>query len=242
MERKKIVIRTYEVYQMKVGYTSLHNFNYIIVDTSSRYAAIVDPAWDLELITKAMKQLGVKLEMILLTHSHVDHINLAQPLVELFDSRVYMSAREIEYYHFQCDNLYPVQDFERINLGETQITCLLTPGHTAGSTCFLLSESLFTGDTIFIEGCGICTTVGGSADQMFESIQKIKRIVNSFVQIYPGHSYGKVPGYPLSYLMENNLYFQFEKREHFTQFRMRKNQKDPWNFFDWEGAHVGALH
>lgn len=220
---------TYEVYQLKVGYAGLYNFNYIIVDVSSRSAAIVDPAWNLELITQVLKQLDVKLEAILLTHSHVDHVNLTPALVRLFNCRVYMSAREIKDYHFQCDNVYPVQDFEKIDLGETQITCLLTPGHTAGSTCFLLTESLFTGDTVFIEGCGKCDTVGGSADQIFESIQKIKQIVKPSVLIYPGHSYGKDPGYPLSYLLENNLYFQFEKREHFVQFRMRKNQQNIWN-------------
>lgn len=232
---------TYEVYQLKVGHPYLYNFSYIIVDSSSRRAAIVDPAWDQDLITQTIKQLGVKLETILLTHSHIDHVNLTQTLVQRFCCQVYMSAQEIEYYHFQSDNLCPIQDFEKIALGATQITCLLTPGHTAGGTCFLLSDSLFTGDTVFIEGCGVCNMAGGSADQMFESIQKLKQIVKPFVRIYPGHSYGKSPGYPLSFLLENNIYFQFDKRNHFIQFRMRKNQKGILNFSDQEGRAQNAV-
>lgn len=214
----------YEVYQLKVGNPQYWNFTYLIVDKQSRYAAIVDPAWDLELITQTLEQFAVRLKAILLTHSHIDHVNLAQTLAQRFHSRVYMSEHEAEYYRFQCNNLCLVQDLETLSIGATQITCLLTPGHTAGSTCFLLSESCFTGDTVFIEGCGICYMQGGSAERMFESIQKIKRIVKPFVQIYPGHSHGKLPGYPLSYLLKNNIYFQFEKKEHFIQFRMRKMQ------------------
>jgi glyoxylase-like metal-dependent hydrolase (beta-lactamase superfamily II) len=223
---------TYKVYQLKVGSPYLYNFNYLIVDSSSKRAALVDPAWNQDLLLQTIQQLNVKLEAILLTHSHSDHVNLTSALVQRFHCQVYMSGQEITYYHFQSDNLCPVQDFEQITLGTTSITCLLTPGHTAGSTCFLASNSLFTGDTVFIEGCGICNMPGGSADHMFESIQKIKRVVNPFVQIYPGHSYGKPPGYPLSFLLENNLYFQFEKREHFVHFRMRENQKGILNFSD----------
>jgi glyoxylase-like metal-dependent hydrolase (beta-lactamase superfamily II) len=152
---------TYEVYQLEVGYPYLYNFNYIIVDSLSRHAAVVDPAWDQDLIMQTIRQLDVKLEAILLTHSHIDHVHLARPLVQRFSCQVYMSAQEIEYYNFQSGNLCPVQDFEKIALGTTQIICLLTPGHTAGSTCFLLSNSLFTGDTVFIEGCGICNMPGG---------------------------------------------------------------------------------
>ncbi|WP_268964163.1 MBL fold metallo-hydrolase, partial [Paenibacillus sinensis] len=79
-------------------------------------------------------------------------------------------------------------------LGDTQITCILTPGHTYGSACYLTSDHLFTGDTVFIEGCGLCDTVGGDPEQMFHSIQRIKSAINPMVQIFPGHSYGKNPG------------------------------------------------
>ncbi|GCF07141.1 putative polyketide biosynthesis zinc-dependent hydrolase PksB [Dictyobacter arantiisoli] len=202
----------------------MFNFNYIIVDKSSRQTAIIDPAWNEGHIIRTFDELGVKPDLILLTHSHIDHVNLVPQLVERFHSRVYMSAQEIDFYHFHSHNLFPLYDLEEIQLGETRMTCLLTPGHTVGSLCFLLSDSLFTGDTIFTEGCGICTQTGGSPEQMFESIQRIKKLVPPHVHVYPGHTYGKAPGQSIDYLLLNNIYFQFNKKEQFVQFRMRKNQ------------------
>ncbi|PEU20728.1 MBL fold metallo-hydrolase [Bacillus wiedmannii] len=222
--------KIYEIIPLKVGFSNILNFNYIVIDKLSKQAAIVDPSWDLELITRTCHELDVRLTKILLTHSHNDHVNLVDPIVKQFDTQVYMSAKEIEFYNFKCRNLNAIQDFNTIKLGETQISCLLTPGHTVGGTSYLLSHSLFTGDTVFIEGCGICTTIGGSPEQMFNSIQKIKSTIEPHVRIYPGHSYGKDPGYTMSYLLKNNIYFLIESKEQFIRFRMRNNQKNLFNF------------
>lgn len=222
--------KTYQIYQLKVGSSKILNYTYILVDKISGQAAIVDPAWDLEGITNIFRELGSEPGIILLTHSHNDHVNLVDQLIDQFNSQVYMSAKEIDFYDFRCKNLHSIHNNDIINLGKTPITCLVTPGHTAGGICYLLADSLFTGDTIFIEGCGICTTVGGSPEQMFESIQSIKKVVEPHVRIYPGHSFGKKPGYSIDYLQKYNIYFQIESKEHFIKFRMRKNQKNLFNF------------
>ncbi|MBU8854957.1 MBL fold metallo-hydrolase [Bacillus sp. FJAT-26377] len=218
--------KTYEVFQFKVGF----NFNYIIVDKVSKKAAIIDPAWDLNFIMSMFDKLKVKPDIILLTHSHDDHVNMVEPLVSLFGSQVYMSKREIEFYNFRCKNLNEIDDTDIIHLGDTQINFLSTPGHTAGGMCFLLSNSLFSGDTIFIEGCGTCDTLGGSPEQMYESFQRIKENISPYVLVYPGHSYGKSPGHTLKHLLKNNIYFQFETKEQFVKFRTRKGQKNLFNF------------
>lgn len=222
--------RTYDVYQLKVGSATILNFNYIIVDKSSGQAAIVDPAWDSACITRTFSELAAKPDRILLTHAHHDHVNLVPYLVEQFDSQVYMSAREIDFYGFRCKNLHALEDTEKITCGQTQITCLLTPGHTTGSMCYLLSDSLFTGDTLFIEGCGMCNIFGGSPAQMFESMQKLKKTIEPQICIYPGHSFGKDPGYTMSDLLQQNIYLQIENKEHFIQFRMRENQTHLFDF------------
>lgn len=206
------------------------NYNYIIVDNHSREAAIIDPAWDLDLILEKLSQLDVKPRSILLTHSHNDHVNLAQPLAKYFDAKVYMSEAEMKYYGFFIENMHSFGDMDEIRLGRTSITCLVTPGHTAGSTCFLLSGHLFSGDTLFIEGCGICNVPGGSPDDMFMSIRRIKETVSPLVRVYPGHSYGKAPGYPLAYLLEQNIYMQIADKDTFVNFRMRKNQRNLFRF------------
>lgn len=220
------MVETYEVHILKAAFERHKNYIYIIVDKVTRDAAIIDPAWDLKAICNLLGVIGAQLTVILLTHSHFDHIDLVEPLLNMFHPKVYMSAKEIRYYQFNCRNLNPFQHLNKIRLGYTDITCILTPGHTTGGACFLLPDSIFTGDTIFIEGCGICIRKGGSPDKMYESIQYIKTTVNHAVRVYPGHSFGKKPGYRLSYLMENNIYFLLDNKDMFISFRMRKNQKN----------------
>jgi len=216
--------QTCTVLKLKLG-SFIVNYSYIIIDRASKEAAIVDPAWELGKVTTTLDGLGVRLTQILLTHSHIDHVNLVSPLVELYNPMVFMSAKEIDFYGFRCKNLNPVCHLDSIKLGHTLIECLFTPGHTAGGMCFVLPDSIFTGDTIFIEGCGICNTQGGSPEKMFESIQMVKNMVHPNTLVYPGHSYGKEPGCSLSLLMDENIYFLIEKRGIFVNFRMRKNQK-----------------
>ncbi|MDP4180291.1 MAG: MBL fold metallo-hydrolase [Bacillota bacterium] len=218
------------VYRLKVEFFNFVNYTYVIVDKNSRQAAIIDPAWDSNKIISLVNELDIKLTTILITHLHYDHVNMVNVLLDKFHPQVYVSAKEIDYYGCDFKNLNAFNDFEIINLGNTQITCLLTSGHTVGSACFFMSDSIFTGDTVFIEGCGICATVGGSAEEMFESIQKIKKYINPDLRVFPGHSYGKIPGYPLRYLIENNIYFLIDKKEYFINFRMRENQKNIYKF------------
>ncbi|PEW07821.1 MBL fold metallo-hydrolase [Bacillus cereus] len=215
----------YEIYQLKAASSMMQNYMYIIVDIESRQTAIVDPGWDLELITNRFVELGVHPSIILLTHSHFDHVNMVEPLVERFGSLVYMSEIECNYYQYQAPNLKPFNDMDIILLGNTRIQCMVTPGHTAGGSCFLLSDALFTGDTLFTEGCGVCNLEGGSPEQMYESFQRIKRMVAPNVRIYPGHSYGQMPGYPLGDLKKYNIYISLDEKKQFVDFRMRKNQK-----------------
>ncbi|MDR3600918.1 MAG: MBL fold metallo-hydrolase [Desulfosporosinus sp.] len=222
--------KTQKVYQLRVGLLNFVNYIYLIVDNSSQQAAIIDPAWELQKIVDILHKIDVELVAVLLTHSHFDHVNAVKPLLKLKQPQIYMSAEEIKFYKYDCANLNPVTDNEIIKLGETEVTCLVTPGHTAGSTCFLVPGCLFTGDTIFIEGCGICNTHGGSAEQMFESIRRIKTDVSSDTKVYPGHSFGKKPGYSIAQLMQENIYFQLNKKEQFVDFRMRKNQPNAFSF------------
>lgn len=215
---------TYDTYRLRVVSGNVINYCYIIMDRLTKYAAVVDPAWDIDAIVEKLKVMNADLKWILLTHSHEDHVDLVPELIRRYRPIVYMSQQEIEYYGYRCDNLISFVDREQLSLGYTNITCLVTPGHTFGSSCFLLSKDLFTGDTIFIEGCGMCTAKGGDAEDMYHSVHRIKKMVGSEVLVQPGHSFGKEPGYPISYLQRNNIYFQLEKKEDFVSFRMRKNQ------------------
>lgn len=221
---------TYEVHKLIVKFTFFKNFTYLVVDFKSKEAAIIDPAWELNLLLNKIKKLNANLKHILLTHSHFDHTNLVKPLLKRFNPQVFMHEKEINRYRFRCNNLQSIDHLDKIKFGNTTITSLFTPGHTAGGTCFLLKGSLFTGDTIFTEGCGICYGKGSSPKAMFRSLQMIKSIVSKDVRIYPAHSFGKAPGQSFGKILKENIYLQFNNKADFIAFRMRENQKGFFNF------------
>ncbi|MGY3792654.1 MBL fold metallo-hydrolase [uncultured Aquimarina sp.] len=190
----------------------------------------IDPAWNYDLLNGFLEENNIKLKAILLTHSHIDHINLANEFAQKYNVPVYMSKEEIDYYNFSCTNLIEVKHLQDIILNGFRIQPILTPGHTKGSVCYLIENHLFSGDTVFIEGVGICSVEGSDVHQMYDSVQYLKKSLPLDTFIWPGHSYGELPGKTLRFLLKNNIYFQLENRKHFTSFRMRKGQKNLFDF------------
>ncbi|WP_039835554.1 MBL fold metallo-hydrolase [Paenibacillus sonchi] len=218
------------VYSIRTSYADFINYCYLVEDLQSKMAFIVDPSWEIEKIVRKLEELQVQLRAILLTHSHFDHINLVEPLTDLYNPKVYISQREIDDYQYRCRNVRGLHDLDEIHFGNVRIKCLLTPGHTSGGMCYQVADYLFSGDTLFSEGCGSCFCSGGSADQMFESIQKIRMVVPSDTRVFPGHSYGIAPGQTMRTLLNQNIYFHLTRREDFVRFRMRDNQSSLLHF------------
>lgn len=207
----------------------LINYSYLIMDEINSTAVIIDPSWADEIITKILSDNRIDKKYILLTHSHFDHIYSANKLAKFFKCNIYVSAVESKAYGYIPINYIPIYEGE-INLGGVDITIIDTPGHTLGSQCFLIEDNLFTGDTVFIEGCGLTWGKGGSAANMFESISKLKHMIKKDTNIYPGHSYGKNPGIKFKYILDYNIYFNFNNESDFISFRERKGQKNWENF------------
>jgi hydroxyacylglutathione hydrolase len=220
----------YSVTVIKVSQAGFKNFCYLITDHATKRAALVDPAWQLATVENALKSAEARLDCILLTHSHFDHVNLVDALVKSHRPRLFLSRLESEGHQYLPPGGVLLEDGDRFELGETAISALLTPGHTAGGICYSLENDLFTGDTLFSEGCGICDQPGGSASEMFESLNKIRRLIPGHARIWPGHSFGKQPGSTLSDVIEGNIYFHFRTAEEFTRFRMRNSSADPLGF------------
>jgi hydroxyacylglutathione hydrolase len=218
------------VYPLRVKQMWFINYCYLIINSTSKTALLIDPAWEINTIEEKLKSLEVKLTGILLTHSHLDHVNLASHFANQYNVPVYMSQDEIKFHHFHCPNLIPINHFDPFSLGEINIQPILTPGHTAGGTSYLIEENLFCGDTLFIEGCGICSGKGANPEIMFETLQKLKKIISLQTIIYPGHCYGAPVGQTFDYVLKNNLYLQFDSKESFIAYRMRDNQNNIFKF------------
>lgn len=218
--------------RLEVG--DVNNCTYVIVDTMKKVAVLIDPAWELEKIIACLNSHNASLHAILLTHSHYDHTNLVLPLVQRFSCIVYMASKEIDFYGFKSDNLVPVSDLEIIRIGNLEFECILTPGHSAGSMCFRIENNLFTGDTVFIRSCGYCNCKGGSYNEMFESIKKIKEIaLKDEIAIYPGHYFRNDYEHQKEFL-KRNLYFHIKDIETFIKFASLSDKKNMYLKYEYK--------
>jgi len=207
---------------LDVRYRHMKNYNYLVVDPGTHQSVIVDPAWEIEEIDRAIGETQGRLSGVLLTHSHPDHINLAEVVSEKYDCPIWMSNQEIAASGFRAPNLVGIE-IAPWQVGGIRIEPIFTPGHTAGSTCFLIGENLFTGDVLFAEGCGLVPDLA-AAHEMFASLEQLKARIAPQTRVFPGHSYGQPPGRPMSQLLRDNIYLQFSNRDSFAAFRLRSGQ------------------
>ncbi|WOO37948.1 MBL fold metallo-hydrolase [Anaerocolumna sp. AGMB13020] len=205
------------------------NYTYIISKAGTKECLIVDPAWEIKKIIAYLEINDLNVKAILLTHSHYDHTNLVGALVSAFNAEVYISGIEAKHYRYSCKNLRHVEHLELLPLAFFKVRVLLTPGHTLGSACYWISDNLFTGDTLFYEGCGLCDTSKAASD-MYDSLQFLKDTVSKDTIIYPGHCYGVYPGQPFELILEDNIYFNIKDRSKFIDFRMNVAKKNLFAF------------
>jgi len=219
-----------QVVVLKMTCMFMINYNYLVIDPVNNQSVIIDPAWEMEKIDQALASNQTSLSGILLTHSHPDHINLAKPLAAKYHCPILMSKEEIETSGFYAQQLIGIDETPR-KIGNMLIQPILTPGHTSGSICYLIGDNLFTGDTLFAEGCGMCSDVQ-SAHTMWASLEKIKTKLKPETLVFPGHNYGKLPGQKFSILLKDNIYLQFKNENDFAKYRLRKGQ-NILRFFDF---------
>ena len=198
--------------QIKVG--SMQNFSYIIGDEKSKEAAIVDAGWEPEKLVEATKNKGIKIGYILLTHNHYDHVNALTKLFELTKAKIIVHEEDAGFIGNLGLPFKAVKDNDEIDIGKLKIKVIHTPGHTPGSVCYLAENKLITGDTLFVEAIGRVDLPGGNIKQMYESLQKLKKLDDN-VEVYPGHDYGSKQHSTIAYEKENNPYIRASKEEFF---------------------------
>ena len=171
----------------------MENFSYFIGDAKTKEVALVDPAWEIDALCKRAEKDGYKITAVLLTHGHYDHSQGVEDLLSRHDVPVYVSEYETTFHLAGSKDVRHTKNKEKIKIGNIEIECLHTPGHTPGGQCFKCFDVLITGDTLFIDGCGRCDLAGSNVKAMFYSLfDCIKKLPDSTV-IYPGHDYGPVP-------------------------------------------------
>ncbi len=213
----------YRIIPLELG--PMENFVYLVVDNATSRAAVVDPAWDIPAVMQQAQQLEITISDILLTHSHHDHINGIDELLQHTDAQLHLLKPEAQFWgqHLDLPTLHHGGDV--IQLGKTPIKILYTPGHTPGSACYHLGNDLITGDTMFVYGCGRCDLRGGDPNQMFETLNKLRVEIPRNTVIRPGHNYSVTPTSTLDDEIAGNPFLHFEDRDKFIEYRMVVHDK-----------------
>ncbi|PRP95417.1 putative polyketide biosynthesis zinc-dependent hydrolase BaeB [Enhygromyxa salina] len=197
------------------------NFIYFIGDRPSRKVAVVDPAWHAPTIRAELERLDVELAAILCTHSHFDHVNAVEALLETHDVPVHMLEPEVAFSGFACENLRVSKPGDQVRIGEhLELTMMHTPGHTPGSCSYRLRDGVVTGDTLFVNGCGRCDFVGGDPETMFATLKALIDKLPAETTMYPGHDYGPTPSATLDAQLRDNPYLRHATVGEFVAHRM----------------------
>ncbi len=244
----------FSIHALELG--PMENFVYLIHDHATDRAAVVDPAWEVPEVLALARQRGVRITDILLTHSHHDHINGIEAVLDNYDAQLHLLKDEARFWGTVLDNydaqLHLLKDEARfwgncldlptlhhggdlIELGETAIKVLHTPGHTPGSACYHIGDHLITGDTLFVFGCGRCDLHGGDPEKMHTTLKDMAEQLPAETRIHPGHNYAEKSTSTLEEQVAGNPFMHFDSREQFIHYRMHYHDKH-------RGTPYGPVH
>jgi len=193
--------------QFSVGY--MQNFAYLIGDKKTKECVMVDPAWDVDAILKEAKADGMKVVAGILTHTHFDHCNGVEQLVEKTGVKIYVHENEAKYIKEIKNHLVETKEGSTLKIGSVEMTFLHTPGHTEGSQCILVEGKLVSGDTLFAGACGRCDLPGGDERKMQASLKRLAAL-DPELEVYPGHAYNDVEFSTIGHERRTNPFMHFQ--------------------------------
>ncbi|WP_316607401.1 MBL fold metallo-hydrolase [uncultured Ruminococcus sp.] len=173
---------------------------YLIEDEASGALAVIDPGDHSDAVISEIDRRGGKLDYILLTHGHYDHVLGVAELCERYHPTVCAAQKELLLISEPSYNLSkkhglaippftvdrPLKDGDIVILGESEIRFLLTPGHTMGSGCYIVDDCIFSGDTLFCTSIGRTDFPTSSMRDMMKSIERLRDLDGDY-RVFPGH-------------------------------------------------------
>ena len=160
------------------------NYSYLIKDDQTNTVAIIDPS-EFGPCDEKINQKYKKLDFILNTHHHFDHVGGNTELKKKYSSKILGFEKDKKRIP-SIDVL--LKDDQEFRIGNLNFRTIFIPGHTLGHIAFYLEKEkiVFTGDTLFSLGCG--RIFEGTYQLMFDSLNKIKSLPGE-TEIYCGHEY-----------------------------------------------------
>ncbi|OUR97255.1 Zn-dependent hydrolase [Halobacteriovorax marinus] len=162
-------------------------YTYLVYDRETLDAVIIDPVREtFSRDLRVINQMGLKLSWCLETHVHADHITSAALFVKEFGVKIALGEKA----DVECRNAVQFSDNQFLEVTkDLKIRVITTPGHTICSVCFHVEDFLFTGDTLFVRGCGRTDFQMGSPRDLYESVHRKLYILNDETRVLPGHDY-----------------------------------------------------
>lgn len=204
-----------KIYHVTTGLLGVNT--YFLVNEKTKNAILIDGGESYKAIKKTESDLGVKITTLLLTHAHFDHAGNAEQLqkdgvkvlISEIDAPKLSNGLNLAsdfgrtFNSFIPDQM--LKDGQVLNIEDIQIKVIATPGHTDGSLTFMVGNSLFTGDTLFLESVGRTDFPTGNKTQLINSVKKLFALEGDY-NVYPGHQEFTT----LSHERENNFFVDYD--------------------------------
>ncbi|RMG69388.1 MAG: MBL fold metallo-hydrolase [Nitrospirae bacterium] len=190
---------------------------YIIYDSSSKDAMIIDPGDEPDRIEEIIKTEALSVRYIVCTHAHFDHVGAVPELKKSTEAEVLIHQDEMEIYEAARDmaafwgyDIEPLPKPDRflkegdtVKIGSLSFSVMHTPGHSPGGICLYGEGVVITGDTLFAGSVGRTDFHGGSLPALKESFKRLMKLPAETV-VLPGHG----PKSTIKEEQENNFFIQ----------------------------------
>ena len=164
---------------------------YIIHEEASSSCCILDPGGEAKKVLELLKNRNLTLDAILLTHGHFDHVGAVKELHDATGCRVFLCPEDLTMPEkFTAGKLFYTDTYgegDVLEFSGLTIHVMHTPGHTPGSVCLTVDDTMFSGDTLFAGSCGRTDLPGGDHPTILASLRRLDALEGDYT-VCPGHS------------------------------------------------------